>query len=171
MESIQHIGGLQEVFARLTVAMVIGCILGLNRELRCKPAGVRTHGLVSLGAALLIVTSLQMAYLGGGDKLDFAGASRTIQGIITGIGFLGAGVILRNDQRQSVHGLTTAATIWLSACLGIACGLGYWPTALIALVLTLVILIFGGPFERGIHRRLHPNDPMPEEGPPPPKEG
>jgi len=159
--------GYLEIFSRLTVAVVIGCILGLNRELHGKPAGVRTHGLVALGAALLTVTGVELSWLSSTKTIDYAVASRFIQGIITGIGFLGAGVILRDDQRHSVRGLTTAASIWLAACLGIACGLGYWTTAVMALALTLFILIFGGPFERAIHHRLHPKDILSDDGPPP----
>jgi len=160
--------GYIEILSRLLVAMVMGCVLGLNRELHGKPAGVRTHGLVALGAALLTVTGVELSWLSSSGKaLDYAVVSRFIQGIITGIGFLGAGVILRDDQKHSVHGLTTAASVWLSACLGIACGLGCWTTAVMALALTLVILIFGGPFERAIHRRLHPKDFLSDAGPPP----
>jgi len=159
--------GYLEIFSRLTVAVVIGCILGLNRELHGKPAGVRTHGLVALGAALLTVTGVELSWLSSTKTIDYAVASRFIQGIITGIGFLGAGVILRDDQRHSVRGLTTAASIWLAACLGIASGLGYWTTAVMALALTLLILIFGGPFERAIHHRLHPKDILSDDGPPP----
>jgi putative Mg2+ transporter-C (MgtC) family protein len=153
--------GFLELFSRLVLAVVMGCILGLNRELHGKPAGVRTHGLVALGAALLTVTGVQLSWQSSSKGLDYAVVSRFIQGIITGIGFLGAGVILRDDLRHSVHGLTTAATVWLSACLGIACGLGCWTTGVMALGLTLLILIFGGPFERAIHHRLHPKDTLP----------
>jgi putative Mg2+ transporter-C (MgtC) family protein len=160
--------GYLEILSRLAVAVLMGCILGLNRELHGKPAGVRTHGLVALGAALLTVTGVELSWLSSSNKtLDYAVVSRFIQGIITGIGFLGAGVILRDDLRHSVHGLTTAATIWLSACLGIACGLGCWTTGVMALGLTLLILIFGGPFESAIHHRLHPKDALPGDRPPP----
>jgi putative Mg2+ transporter-C (MgtC) family protein len=159
--------GYLEILSRLAVAVVMGCVLGLNRELHGKPAGVRTHSLVALGAALLTVTGVELSWLSSSKTLDYAVVSRFIQGIITGIGFLGAGVILRDDLRHSVHGLTTAATIWLSACLGIACGLGCWTTGVMALGLTLLILIFGGPVERAIHRRLHPKDTLPGDRPPP----
>jgi putative Mg2+ transporter-C (MgtC) family protein len=162
--AIQHIGGMMEIVARLAAATVIGCALGLNRELHGKPAGVRTHGLVALGAALLTITGVELSWLSG--TVDYAAVSRTIQGIITGIGFLGAGVILRDDLKHSVHGLTTAASIWLAACLGISCGLGFWTTAVMALALTLLILVFGGPFETAIHRRFQRRDPKPGEDPP-----
>lgn len=150
MDPVQQIGGAREILARLAVATLIGCVIGLNRDLQGKPAGVRTHSLVALGSALLTIVSLELGWFGG--TLDKSVASRTIQGLITGIGFLGAGVILRNDRQQIIHGLTTAASIWLVSCLGIACGLGQWITALLAVGLTLLVLIGGGPLERAFHR-------------------
>jgi putative Mg2+ transporter-C (MgtC) family protein len=84
----------------------------------------------------------------------FDAMSRDIQGIITGIGFLGAGVILRTENGQSVHGLTTAASIWLSACLGCACGAGAWVIAGSAFVLVMLILIVGGPLEQWIQKNF-----------------
>jgi putative Mg2+ transporter-C (MgtC) family protein len=162
LDPLQHIGGAREVLARLGVATLIGGVIGLNRDLRGKPAGVRTHSLVALGAALLTVLSLELGWMG--DALDRSAVSRTIQGLITGIGFLGAGVILRNESQQVIHGLTTAASIWLVSCFGIACGLGQWITALAAVGLTLLVLLFGGPLERAFHRKLPP------AGPPPPSD-
>jgi len=163
VDPVQQIGGIGEIFARLGIATLIGSVIGLNRDLSGKPAGVRTHSLVALGSSLVIVSSLQLGWMDS-STLDHASVSRTIQGLITGIGFLGAGVILRNDQERSVHGLTTAASIWLAACLGITCGLGLWITALLALGLTFAILLLGGPFERAIHRLLHPDHPPPRPG-------
>ena len=86
--------------------------------------------------------------------------SRVIQGIITGVGFLGAGVILRTDDGRTVHGLTTAASIWLAACLGSACGAGAWVVTSVALALLLVILFLGGPVEHWVIGKLdrHPDD-------------
>lgn len=119
-----------EILLRLGVAALIGAAIGLDRELMHKSAGVRTIGLVSLGAALatLIV-----------GQNDVAAASRVIQGALTGIGFLGAGVIVRNQT--SVEGLTTAAAIWTAAVLGAGAGLAAWPIVLIGAVLALVLLI------------------------------
>lgn len=164
MDLIEHLGGAGELFARLGAATLIGCVIGLNRDLRGKPAGVRTHSIVSLGSALLTLTSLQLGWLDSGGSLDHGAVSRVMQGIITGIGFIGAGVILRDDQKKSVHGLTTAASIWLVACFGMTCGLGLWITALLALGLTLAILLLGGPLERAVHRRFHPENRI-EKGP------
>src|SRR6476661_5314755 len=99
-----------EVMLRLVAATVIGGAIGLNRELTKKPAGLRTHALVALGAALATVSALQLGGVAGGSHGD--AASRVIQGIVAGIGFIGGGVILHTDGRNVV-GLTTAATIWV----------------------------------------------------------
>jgi putative Mg2+ transporter-C (MgtC) family protein len=139
-----------EVALRLGAATAIGALVGLNRELRDKPAGLRTHALVGLGAALVTVSALEVAAAAGDPRGE--AFARVAQGVITGIGFVGAGVILRDAEQQRIHGLTTAATIWVVACLGIACGAGHWGTALSAVVLTFVVLIFGGPVERTLHR-------------------
>ena len=87
---------------------------------------------------------------------DFSAASRIIQGILTGIGFLGAGVIVRGVGTTRVHGLTTAACTWLTACLGTVCGFAQAPVIVIALVLTIAILVVGGPIERWFHSRVPP---------------
>lgn len=135
-----------QILLRLLVATVIGTALGLNREIHGKPAGMRTHALVALGAALITVISLELTARDG--QMDGGAVLRTIQGIMAGIGFLGGGVILRDDSHQSVHGLTTAASVWVVASLGIACGAGQWLTALMALGLTLVVLIVLGRIEK-----------------------
>lgn len=140
-----------QVILRLSTATLLGCLIGLNRELCGKPAGMRTHGLVSLGASLITVVSLDLA------GPDHSAVLRTIQGIMAGIGFLGGGVILRDESHQSIHGLTTAASIWVVASLGIACGAGQWLTSLIAVSITLVLLILGESLERKL--RLKPPDP------------
>lgn len=147
-------GDLGEITVRLSVAVVVGATIGFNREMRDKPAGLRTHSLVSLGAALLTVTSVLLATTANG--VDASVVSRAIQGTITGIGFLGGGVILRDDSRQIVHGLTTAASIWVASALGVACGAGYWQTALVALGLTLVVLVVGAPVAAVARRALTP---------------
>lgn len=143
--------GVGEVILRLVAATVVGCAIGLNRELKGKPAGLRTHALVTLGAALFTLSSIHFSL-----SLGVAGAdalSRVMQGIITGLGFLGAGVILR-DEEGHVRGLTTAATIWVAASLGILCGIGYWIGVIIAVSLVLIVLIVGEPVERFFERAL-----------------
>ncbi len=142
---------------RLLAALAAGVIIGLNRDLKHKAAGVRTHGLVSLGASLLVLIGLELT------KLDPAGGAgsmgRTMQGIITGIGFLGAGVIVRPNAGDQVHGLTTAASIWVAAALGVGFASGAWRLTGTAFGLTLVILLFGGPFERKCHRLFDRGNP------------
>jgi putative Mg2+ transporter-C (MgtC) family protein len=141
--------GWSGVLARLCGAVAIGALIGINRELRGKPAGVKTHSLVSLSGALVTLAILASSIEPDGTAEHRADAlSRVIQGILTGVGFVGAGVILRDTKGTHVFGLTTAATIWMAAVLGIACGAGLWAEALAGTLLTLVVLILGGPFEQ-----------------------
>jgi putative Mg2+ transporter-C (MgtC) family protein len=147
------------VLIRLSVAILLGCAIGLNRELYGKPAGMRTHGLVALGAALITLASLDLA------GKDPSAVLRTIQGIMAGIGFLGAGVILRDDSTHSVHGLTTAASIWVVAALGIACGAGQWAISLTSVALTLILLILGEKVEEKLRlKNCPPPEPRPSRG-------
>src|SRR5260370_31154356 len=141
--------GLNALAIRVLIATVVGGILGSNRELHGKAAGVRTHALVSLGAAIVTVAMLRQEV--GGIVSDPNAIGRIIQGILTGVGFLGAGVILR-DAGGHVSGLTTAATIWICAALGIVCGLGYWSLLGVSVALTLAVLLFGEDFERVAER-------------------
>ena len=134
-----------EIAVRLGAALILGAALGLNRDLHGKPAGLRTHALVSLGAA--VATMVVLGLPGSLSRSDPNAISRVLQGILTGIGFLGAGVIMR-DPVGHVTGLTTAATIWICAVLGVVCGLGYWSILGIGLALTAVALAFGKPIER-----------------------
>nr|HEX3551947.1 MgtC/SapB family protein [Thermoanaerobaculia bacterium] len=143
------------VLLRLSAATLVGCAIGINRELCGKPAGMRTHGLVALGAALITVASLDLA------GTDSAAVLRTVQGIMAGIGFLGGGVILRDESHHSIHGLTTAASVWVVAALGIACGAGQWMTSLTAVAITLILLILGESVERKLKLK---NPPAPETG-------
>ena len=147
-----------EIALRLSAATLIGGVLGLNRDLHGKPTGVRTLGLVGLGSAMVVVAVVNTGPAGSGD---FSAASRIVQGILTGIGFLGAGVIVRGVGKARVHGLTTAACTWLTACLGTVCGFAHAPVIVIAVVLTAAVLIFGGPIERWFHSRLPPPDDNP----------
>ena len=141
----------REIVLRLGAAVLIGAIIGVNRDLRDKPAGLRTLSLVSTGAALLTLASLAFASMQHAP--DPAALSRVTQGVVTGIGFLGAGVILRRENEANIQGLTTAASIWFSACLGIVCGAGQWAMALVGVVVVMLVLIVGGPIEQAIHRR------------------
>jgi len=118
---------------RLLLAALLVGLLGYERESRGKAAGVRTHILVAMGAALFVL----LPGLGG---MAIADMSRVIQGLVTGVGFLGAGAIIKLRSEQDVQGLTTAAGIWMTAAIGVACGLGRESTALISTVLALVVL-------------------------------
>ena len=146
-----------EIALRLSAATLIGGVLGLNRDLHGKATGVRTLGLVGLGSAMVVVAVVNA----GPGTGDFSAASRIVQGILTGIGFLGAGVIVHGARTQRVHGLTTAACTWLTACLGTVCGFAHPPLIVIAGILTAAVLIFGGPIERWFHSRLPPPDDNP----------
>jgi putative Mg2+ transporter-C (MgtC) family protein len=132
-----------EVAMRLVAATLIGSGVGLNRELQHKPAGLKTHALVALGASLVTAVC---AFLP-----DPTAMSRAIQGIIAGVGFLGGGAILKSSD-EIVHGLTTAASIWLVASLGIACGAGQWIIAMVALAIALVVLVAGNAIEEFLSR-------------------
>lgn len=139
---------LQDVVLRLGAAALAGLLIGLNRDLKGKPIGIRTLGLVALGGAIVGLAAIQ--FPGMSEHPD--AASRVIQGVIqgvmTGISFIGAGVILRDRNNQSIQGLTTAATVWVTAALGIACGLGAWPTLAAGVALAFVVLLGGGRIER-----------------------
>lgn len=132
-----------EIVLRLAAATLVGVGLGLNRDLHGKPTGVRTLGLVGLGSALAVMA------VGAGSSAD---ASRVIQGIVTGIGFLGAGVIVRDGVKHHVRGLTTAACVWLTACAGAVCAMGEWRLLAGGVPLMFLVLVLGGPFERWVHR-------------------
>ena len=125
---------------RLCLALILGAIIGIERELKHKPAGLRTHMLVSLGSALLVLIPLQITTAQEGRDA----ISRVIQGIAAGVGFIGAGEILRESQDKSrlaqIRGLTSAAAIWVSAGLGIAAGCGLWQMGLIGAVSSLIVL-------------------------------
>jgi putative Mg2+ transporter-C (MgtC) family protein len=129
-----------EVFLRLALAAALGAAIGLERELREREAGLRTHLLVSLGSALFTITSAYgfHAFLASGANVVRADPTRIAAQIVTGIGFLGAGAIIR--QGLSVRGLTTAATLWVVAAIGLAAGAGYYSGAVIATVLVLLSL-------------------------------
>jgi putative Mg2+ transporter-C (MgtC) family protein len=136
---------------RCGAATLIGAVLGIDRELRRRPAGLKTHALVSLGASL--VTYSAVAFAGDDPAVLSESASRAVQGVIAGVGFLGGGAILKSDSHENIQGLTTAASIWVVASLGIACGAGLWAAALSALGLALLVLIAGGPIEKALRRK------------------
>ena len=143
-----------EILLRLGAATLAGGLIGLNRDLHGKPIGLKTLGLVGLATAMVVVLvdpSPDHA------KITDAG-SRVIQGILTGIGFLGAGVIVHAEHHFRVRGLTSAACTWFAACIGIACGVGQWRIVGTALVIAFTLLIVGRRVERWFHRTLGGKD-------------
>jgi putative Mg2+ transporter-C (MgtC) family protein len=130
-----------QLVLRLLVAALLGGVLGLQRERQGKAAGIRTHMLVSAASALIIVVSLQHGM--GDDAL-----ARVLQGLLAGVGFVCAGAILKLEREEQVHGLTTAASVWMTAAIGIAAGLGREMTAAASTLLVLGILALEGPIRK-----------------------
>ncbi|MBR0740914.1 MgtC/SapB family protein [Bradyrhizobium liaoningense] len=133
---------------RLLVAAGTGLLIGIDRDMNDKPVGMRTLSLVALGSALVSISVIEFQNLR--DHPD--AISRVIQGVVagvlTGVGFIGAGVILHDAKAKTVHGLTTAATVWIAAGLGIACALGAWLLVGAAIAVTLFVLFALGWVER-----------------------
>jgi putative Mg2+ transporter-C (MgtC) family protein len=130
---------------RLIAAAILGGLIGAEREWVGKAAGLRTHMLVSLGAALFVLAPMELG-LSEGD------VGRVVQGVAAGIGFIGAGTILKREERDEIKGLTTAASIWLTAGIGVAAGLGKIWLALLCAVCAWVILFLLGAIERRSER-------------------
>lgn len=124
---------LARVIIRLVAAVLLGAVIGFEREKAGKPAGLRTHILVTLGTCLFVLAC-------AGSGMDSDGLSRVIQGIVTGIGFLGAGSILKLNEERDIQGLTTAAGVWITAAIGVAVGLGQLGLALLGAILTVIFL-------------------------------
>jgi putative Mg2+ transporter-C (MgtC) family protein len=134
-----------DLMVRLLLAAGLGATIGLEREMRRKPAGLRTNILIALGSALFTTISLQLAAAGGTPD-------RIAAQIVTGIGFLGAGAILRSGR--NVHGMTTAATIWVNAAIGMAAGAGEYAMAMVATFVTLLVLVILPPVETYFDNRV-----------------
>jgi putative Mg2+ transporter-C (MgtC) family protein len=125
---------------RLLVAGGIGVIIGVNREMYGKPLGMRTLALVGLGSAIAALTAIDFRGLDHNPDALSRVVQGVLQGVLTGIGFIGAGVVLRDTKSGTVRGLTTAATVWVTAALGIACALAAWHLVLSGVAITLLIL-------------------------------
>jgi putative Mg2+ transporter-C (MgtC) family protein len=139
---------LLEVALRLGAAALTGAMIGVNRDLTNKPIGIRTLGLVGLGAGAVSVATIQVSGMAENPDAMSRVVQGVIQGVMAGISFIGAGVILRDSAAQNVNGLTTAATVWVAAALGIACGVAAWRTAAVAVGLALVLLVVVAWIER-----------------------
>lgn len=125
--------GVTRITLRLLIAAILGGVLGFEREQKGKAAGLRTHMLVALGAALFVLTPQQAG-------VSDADLTRVLQGLVAGIGFLGAGTVLKGSGEEEIKGLTTAAGIWLTAAIGVAAGMGREATAVSSTLLALAIL-------------------------------
>ncbi len=128
---------LHEMLFRLGLSTLLGAVLGIDRDLHRKPAGLRVLAMVALGACGVIMASITFAHSTGDGLL------RAVQGVLTGIGFLGAGVIMHAQGKDEVHGLTTAATIWISAIVGVICGAGQFLLAITVFAIAWFLLIGG----------------------------
>jgi putative Mg2+ transporter-C (MgtC) family protein len=150
VEEFSDLGSIEQVtqlVVRLALATFLGGLLGLQRERQGKAAGVRTHMLVAAASALIVVVSLQ-------SGMNDDGLSRVLQGLLAGVGFVCAGAILKLEREEQVHGLTTAAGVWMTATIGIAAGLGREMSALVSTLLVLGILSLEGPIRRlGLRKR------------------
>lgn len=153
--SLGEVHDVVRVLSRLLLAVVLAAVVGYERERQGSTAGLRTHMLVALGVALALLT----ADLSG---FDVDSQSRVMQGLFAGIGFLGAGAIIKQGEREQVKGLTTAASIWATAGIAAAAGMGRGGIAVVATVLALVILSVLLQLER--RYGLHPQDRPPGNG-------
>jgi putative Mg2+ transporter-C (MgtC) family protein len=133
--------------ARIAVAVLLGGVIGLEREWKGHWAGLRTHILVSMGCAIFVIAGMDIV------GRNSEAVTRVIQGIASGIGFLGAGTILKLDQKEQIKGLTTAASIWLAAALGTSAGSGEYALAVAATIATLFVLGVLGPIEKAFEHR------------------
>lgn len=131
-----------QIVERLLLAAAIGGVIGAEREMRHKSAGFRTNILITMGSAIFTIVSVSLADSDPG---------RIAAQVVTGIGFLGAGTIIRT--KSGVHGLTTAATVWVNAALGMAAGAGHYHLAVVGGAITLMVLMILGPFEGALERR------------------
>jgi putative Mg2+ transporter-C (MgtC) family protein len=151
-----------DLLLRLGAATLAGSLIGLNRDLRHKPAGMRTHALVSIGSAGMTLLAFAVAW--DGETIPERRAiTQVLQGVITGIGFLGAGVIVRDLANKQIHGLTTAATIWLSAAFGMVFGAAFWIAGGLMVGFSLLILV-GGDYVENLTLRIVKKEEPGEDG-------
>jgi len=134
-------------YLSIGLAILLGAAIGLERELNGKPAGLRTNMLICLGAAVFTIISKQIAVGITGDS-----STRIAAQIVSGVGFLGAGAIIQD--RGGVHGLTTAATIWLVSSIGMACGAGFYHLAGLSTAAAIIVLLGVTPLAKAIQRKV-----------------
>ncbi|HYD86821.1 MAG TPA: MgtC/SapB family protein [Vitreimonas sp.] len=143
---------LADIALRLAASVIVGVAIGIDREWRGKPVGIRTLALVSLGSALVSLATVHLTALNGEPDAVSRVVQGIIQGVMAGIGFLGAGAVLRSHEEGEVHNLTTAATVWVAAALGIACGLAAWEIVWVGVGLTLIVLVLLHPLDVWVDR-------------------
>lgn len=142
-----------EITLRLAAAIAAGAAIGVNRDLHGKPAGVRLNALVAMAGALLMIVAEEVTRSG-----DDGAYSRIVQGLIGGIGFLGAGMIFREADGTRIQNLTTAATILVTTTIGIACGLGLWRIGAVSALAALALLTLGLWAEHALYGRAGPEN-------------
>jgi putative Mg2+ transporter-C (MgtC) family protein len=155
----EEYGDQLEMMLRLCGATIAGMVIGINRDIHNKPIGMRTLGLVALGSAIVILSGSVYEGLHFGQDA----VSRVVQGILTGLGFLGAGSILRAKDGTEVQGLTTASTVWIAAALGVTAGLGAWFITIAGTLVTLFLLTYGTRLEAKLIRFFGPSRSRDEE--------
>ncbi|HYP69628.1 MAG TPA: MgtC/SapB family protein [Variovorax sp.] len=153
---VDDVEQITRVAVRLVLAGLLGFVLGFEREARGKAAGARTHMLVAMGSALFVLAP----ELTGAEMADM---SRVIQGLVAGVGFLCAGAILKGGDEHMVKGLTTAAGMWMTAAIGMSCGLGREVLAILSTLLALAVLALVPHFSRGLQGMLGSRDEDPTE--------
>src|SRR5690554_3256998 len=141
-----------DMFIRLLAAAGLALVLGLEREFRGKAAGLRSHMLVSLGASAFIIMGMHILYATAeGDPSARIDPTRIVEGVIGGIGFLGAGSIIQSQG--NIQGITTGASIWMAGAIGVACGIGNFALAGMVTILALIIMVVLGHFERQVIKK------------------
>jgi putative Mg2+ transporter-C (MgtC) family protein len=156
---VPDVATMTRIMLRLVLAALLGGVLGYERELKRRSAGVRTHMLVAVGSALFVIGPMQ-------SGMPIEDMSRVLQGVVQGIGFLGAGAIIVRARQQMVEGLTTAANIWATAGIGIIAGLGLEATAVLSTAVVLIILAVVPHILPTMPKSAAENgDPSPSEGP------
>lgn len=153
-----------DIALRLFAAVVVGMALGMNRDLQGKPTGMRTLGLVSLGACVVTLGLTHEAHVAASAEAYSRVLQGVVQGVLTGIGFLGGGVILRSESKERVRNITTAATVWVTAALGVTCAVADWRILGIGFALALLLLLFGRRGEKWVDARVGAALPDADEG-------
>lgn len=145
-----------QTFVPLVVAVILGGLIGLEREIHRKPAGLRTNILICMGAATFMLIAEKMTS-------DPSSIARLTAGIVTGVGFIGGGAVLRDQA--NIYGVTTAATIWVVTSIGIACGMRLYAISIAATILSLLVLTVLSPLDKKIHKAEQEAEPHKKEPP------